>query len=212
MITIQDRTFKHISEEQLQYIKENYMKTASQLQNETGVDHRRVAEIIKLLNLRKRHPGNTNRPLNKLSEYEKDLQDPLFSHAKLARKWQVTPEAIGSARKRRGLGVWRTNQTSVIEEQVMLLLDKLDIVYLRQYRINKWSIDFYLGHKICLDVNGTWAHAHTNVIERDIRKANDLNSLGYYYFVVNETDLIDEQLLLEKLQSFYWVSLRSNAM
>jgi len=208
-ITVNGKRIYGLTEEDLEYIKAHSEDKAADIAAALGKNYRRVAEVIKAANLRPRYTKTKIAPSD-LPAYEADLKNPKLSHAKLAFKWRVTPEAIGSARKRRGLGVWRTNHNTILELRVQGVLDGLDIAYLKQKRIGRWSIDFYLGHGICVDAHGQWAHNKPEVQERDKRKRQELLAAGYKYLAIYEQEFTHPNSITTKLAQFYWASLGSN--
>ena len=208
-ITLNKTRIYGITHEDVDYIRLNYRKTAASLAAELGINYRRVSEVISVLQLREAYTA-TKIPRNHLEEYEKDLNDPCNTHARLGYKWNVTPEAIAKARKSRGLGHWRTNNNTVLEIKVQELLDVLNIVYHTNKRIHLYTIDLYLGHNICIDIHGEWAHSKPHVIERDKRKTEWLASNNYHYLVIHEQELKDVESLQKCLSNFYWASLCGN--
>lgn len=202
------RVYGISSQEEVDRIKAIKHKTCAQIAHELGFSETTVSDVIRYLKLRPRHKA-TKIPYEKQTEYEIDLKNPCYSHAYLGSKWGLTPEAIGASRKRRGLGVWRTNQNTLLERKIAECLEELDIAYIMQKRIKQWSIDFYLGHKICIDVHGQWAHAQSYV--RDQRKKQWLQTNRFYYLAVTEPELNNLDSVKNNLETFYWASLRSNA-
>lgn len=88
------------------------------------------------------------------------------------------------------------------EKQVAKILDDLDLVYQNPKQIDKWSIDFYLGRKHCIDVHGTWSHSIEKVKDRDRRKSKYLKFSGYKYLVINEIELTDICKVKGKIKDF----------
>lgn len=198
-----------ITMQDVELIKQHYLLRSSEIEKITGIKARYIGEVICALGLRKKYT-KTKIPLDKISEWEKDLENPKISHAALGFKWDVTPEAIGHARRSRGHGVWRTNHNTVPEIKVQNILTSLNLSFIYQKRIDKWSIDFYLGHNICLDVHGRYFHTKELVLDRDERKKEWLKERGYFYLVLTEDEIEDVVNTTEKLDTFYWVSLKSN--
>lgn len=208
-ITVNEVRIYGITQQDVDYIKAHYLKPAAEIADDIGINYRRVSEVINALQLRKRYTS-TKIPRDRTEEYEKDLKDPCNTHAKLGYKWKVTPEAIAKARKSRGLGHWRTNSNTVLEIKVQETLDKLNVVYHTNKRIHLYTVDLYLGHNICIDVHGEWAHSKPYVVERDIRKTEWLSNNNYCYLTILEHQLKDTESLKNRLSNFYWASLRSN--
>ena len=205
--------------------KKIYGITIDEVEKVRDISHLKVSEISEQLNLSLTSVSDTIRaldlrpryfaskiPKNKKQEYEADLANPLFTHAQLGYKWGLSPEAIGASRKRRNLGHWRSNTHTTLELTVHGILNKLDIAYLTDYKISSYSIDMYLGHHICLDVHGTWAHSSTKSKNQDLNKIKFLLNNNYYYLSIEEPELKNIEALTTKIKDYYWVSLRSNAM
>ena len=133
---------------------------------------------------------------------EEDLRDPYKSHVELARKYGVTDTTISRRRKELGIKVRIKNFNTLPELIVAEVLDELDYVYTQQKNVSKWSIDFYLGQKICIDVHGDWVHSKPKVAERDIRKTEFLKSEGYKYLVIHEKDTQSKDILKEIIYTF----------
>jgi hypothetical protein len=209
-ITLNDKRIYAVTQEQVEYIKNHFREKVTNIALGCDLDPKRVGEVIKALNLRPKYT-NTKIPVSQLDEFEEDLKNPLYTHAQLGRKWNLTAEAIGAQRKRRNIGHWRSNSLTTIELDLQDILDELDIAYINTFQIERWSIDFYLGHKICIDIHGTWAHSTEMIKERDIRKSIWLKEHNYFYFIVKEEDLSLPDLK-NRLSDFYWASLYRNIL
>lgn len=201
MVTVGNRTFQNIEQWQVDYIVANKDKMLKEIGSELGINERRVGEVLKHLGIsRERH--NINRVMPNSSEVLEKLKNPYLSHAEIAKEYGVTPEAVGKRRKAMEVKVRRKNYDTLIEQDVENILKELDLVYSKQTRIDKWSIDFYLGRKYCIDVHGEWAHSKEEVKERDARKATYMNENEYKYLVIHESELEDIDNVVEKIKQF----------
>ncbi len=200
MVKVGKKTFKNINQWQVDYIKENYQDKLTDIAEVIGVDHRRVGEIINLLELKRKRHWKLYLP--KTKAVEKELKNPYLSHVELANKYNVSETCVAKRRKELGVNVRRKNYGTMPEKQVAKLLDELDLVFQNPKQISNWSIDFYLGCKHCIDVHGTWSHSKQKVKERDIRKSEYLNNSGYKYLVITEEELSDNNNVCKKIKDF----------
>ena len=206
-LTVNGKVFNGLTLEQVEYLKENYTKRITDLESELNLCGESIKRILKALGIKRERLWK--RTIPDTEEAWNDLKNPYISHVKLAKKYGCTETAVASMRKRHGFGVRRVGLTQ-LEESIADILKKLDIAYHVQYRIDKWSLDFYLGHKICIDIHGNWSHSKDLQIDRDIRKVEWMRSNGYFYLVIKEDDLLDLKSVIEIINDFFWASLHSN--
>lgn len=164
-VRIGSRTFTKIDQWQVDYIVENSNRKLKEIGNEIGIDERRVGEIIKLLHIKRERHWKIYLP--RTEEVEKELKNPYLTHVEIALKYGVTETCVAKRRKEINVKVRKKNYDTLIEQQVEKILLDLDFAFLKQKRIDRWSIDFYLGKKYCIDVHGEWAHLIKKVKMRD---------------------------------------------
>lgn len=187
MIEINGVTFKKITEEQVEWLKRNHDLKLKEIEQGMGISGETVYKLLKALGIkRERH---YKRYLPNDEEAMKDLLNPYMSHVKIAEKYGVHETTVGHRRKELGVGVRRNMAPTRLEEAIEKILEELDYAYVPQKMINQWSIDFYMGQKTCIDVHGEWAHTRKGMPERDKRKREELESLGYRYLVIHEREL-----------------------
>jgi G:T-mismatch repair DNA endonuclease (very short patch repair protein) len=192
-IDIGGHHYKYVTQEQFEYIKEHFEDQVSDIAEAIGLDSQRVSDIIIRAGLRDRLYKRFIPEDPK--GYNDDLKDPYLSHAELGKKYGVSESLIALHRKQRGYGVRRKNYDTIPELVVTEILDELDLAYIHPKQIGKWSIDFYLGNKVCIDVNGSWSHSLDHVIERDTRKNIELREQGYKYLIIDEVFIKDKELV-----------------
>ena len=92
----------------------------------------------------------------------------------------------------------------------MQTLEDLDLVYQRERRVGKYSIDFYLGQHLCIEVQGEYWHSKPDRIEKDARKKAFLESEGYSIIYINESEVdTAKQLIIQQLKEMGFPLLRS---
>ncbi|EMI09267.1 MULTISPECIES: DUF559 domain-containing protein [Anoxybacillus] len=200
VVKVGNRTFRNIEQWQVDYIVQNSNKKLTEISRETRLDPRRIGEIIKLLGIQRQRHWKVYLP--KTEEVERELRNPYLSHVEIAKKYGVTDTCVAKRRKELGVKVRRKNFDTQIEQQVEQILEQLDLAYIKQKRIDKWSIDFYLGRKHCIDVHGEWAHSTKKVQDRDVRKREYLSKKGYRYLVIYEKELQNIEHVTEKIKQF----------
>lgn len=187
MIEINGITFKKINETHVEWLKHNYHLKLTDIEKHLGISNETVYKLLRALNIeRTRH---WKRYLPNTPEAIADLMNPYMSHVKIADKYGVHETTVGHRRKEMGVTVRRNMSSTRLEDIVQSILEELDFAYVPQKKINQWSIDFYMGFKTCIDVHGQWAHTRPESIERDTRKKQELESLGYSYLVIHECDI-----------------------
>ncbi|WP_232490104.1 endonuclease domain-containing protein [Neobacillus cucumis] len=161
---------------------------------------RRVGEIIKLLGIKRVRHKKVYLPQTK--EVEIELRNPYLTHVEIAAKYGVTDTCVAKRRKELEVKVRKRNFDTLIEQQVEQLLLDLDLVYFKQKKIDRWSIDFYLGKKHCIDVHGRWSHSLNKVKERDIRKQIFMSENGFKYLIIHERELADLKGVMKRIKNF----------
>ena len=200
MVTVGTRRF-NIEEWQLDYIKEHYQDKIADIAKATGIKHgQKVCEVIKHLDVKRVRYFKTYLP--RTPEVDAELMNPYLSHVELGLKYGVTDSCVALRRKELGVGVRRKNYDTIPELAVEAILNELDLAYLTQKRLEKWSIDFYLGRKYCIDVHGEWAHSKSKVEERDVRKVQFMIDNNYKYLVIHEAELEDIEAVKNKIIDF----------
>ncbi len=199
-VKIGDKTFKNIEPWQVDFIKKHFQLKLTEIAAVIDIDYRRVGEIINLLELKRERHWKVYLP--KTETVLQELKNPYLSHVEIAAKYGVTDACVAKRRKELKVNVRKKNYDTLIEKEVEKILIDLDLAYFKQKRIDKWSIDFYLGRKYCLDVNGTWSHSTPLVIDRDNRKKAFLDSQGFHYLAIKEIELEELDQVKEKIKEF----------
>lgn len=154
------------------------------LHEEYLLNHKKEKEIKeKLSTIRREAPIDND-------NFLWDLSNPYLSNNMIGKKWNIHPDTSGNWRRRLfGKFLYKPKNEEYytdIENIVRDILIELDIVFYFQYKIDKWSLDFYLGSKRCIEVQGIMFHSSKYQIEKDIRKKNELNNLGYSILYLEE--------------------------
>lgn len=197
---IGNKTFKNIDQWQIDYIVNNFNRKLHEVGEAIGIDPRRVGEIIKLLGIKRERHRKIYLP--QTEEVEKELRNPYLTHVEIAAKYGVTDTCVAKRRKELNVKVRKRNYDTLIERQVEDLLLDMDLAYIKQKRIDRWSIDFYLGKKHCIDVHGEWSHSIKKVKERDERKQIYMSENGYKYLIIHERELKNLNGVVKMIKEF----------
>lgn len=197
IIKINGYKFNKPVQEDFDWLEENYTMRLSDIENHLGYTDETIYRMLKALGIERERLYDRSLPNTK--EVIEELMNPYLSHVKIAEKYNVHETTVGHRRKSLGVNVRRNMGSTRLEDKISLILDALDYAYIDQKKIDVWSIDFYMGQKICIDVHGTWAHSHNP--ERDVRKENWLVENGYRYLAINEEDIDEAEETIKKFMS-----------
>ncbi|HDR4602635.1 MULTISPECIES: hypothetical protein [Bacillus] len=199
-VTIGNRTYRNIEQWQVDFIVTHAERKLKDIGKEINLDERRVGEILKLLGIKRTRHRKIYLP--KTAEVEHELKNPYLSHVEIAVKYGVSDTCVAKRRKELNVKVRKKNYDTLLEQQVEQILLNLDLAFIKQKRIDKWSIDFYLGRKYCLDVHGKWAHSLKKIKERDKRKLLFMEKSCYKYLVIHEEELANKEKVAQKIKEF----------
>lgn len=199
-VTIGNRTYRNIEQWQVDFIVKHADRKLKDIGKEINIDERRVGEILKLLGIKRTRHRKIYLP--KTAEVEQELKNPYLSHVEIAIEYGVSDTCVTKRRKELNVKVRKKNYDTLLEQQVEQMLLSLDLAFIKQKRIDKWSIDFYLGRKYCLDVHGKWAHSLKKIKERDKRKLLFMEESCYKYLVIHEEELANKEKVLQKIKEF----------
>lgn len=123
-------------------------------------------------------------------EFISDLSDGRKSNSQVAFKYGVSYESISSWRRKmfgeiKSYYDPRFSQTT-LEMKFELILNSLDIAFLREYIVDGLKFDYYLGHKLLIELHGDYWHTKDNNDEVKTKISSDM---GYRLIVINEEDV-----------------------
>ena len=75
----------------------------------------------------------------------------------------------------------------MLEKTVRLALETINIKFIQEAKIGRYSVDFLLSnHRIALEVDGTYWHQD---LARDTRKTKFLNSHGWRVIRISDVEI-----------------------
>ena len=191
------------TDDKINWLKENYNMTYKEMREHLGICDETIRVKINELGLKR---TTRYRPF-KLDmddkEFLADLENPRLTAPDIVEKYKdkygIGESRIHQLRKERDikLQVNTLDRESSGQKKVREILDNLDIAYIKEKRIEKYHIDFYLGFKGCIEVQGSYWHSREDRKLRDIRKKKYLKENGYkvLYIWDNEMDKAEESIL-----------------
>ena len=184
--------------------------TWEELSDKVGLDAETIRERLRMMGLKKKPSGRTRRIVPDTKEFYDDLGNPRYSAPDLAEKYGVSNSCILQWRKKI-YGEFKnqlhtTERMTTADKVVAKALDDLDLVFQFNKRVGHWKVDFYLGQKGVIEVNGEYWHNLKNVREKDERKNKWLTDNDYKVLNISEDDTKSPKLVREKIKAF-WVSL-----
>lgn len=204
-IGVQKATKSKWTPEKIEWLKENYNLPYKELESYLSLDGETIRIKLKQLNITR---TTKYRPF-KLDMNDKkflsDLDNPRLSAPDIVEKYKdkygIGESRIHQLRKEREikLQINTLERVSSTEKEVMKILDDLDVVYQREKRVGKYSLDFYLGFKVCIEAQGGYWHNKPERKESDARKKAYLESQGYTIIYVWE-NAIDKNHIVTELK------------
>ena len=187
------------TKDKIKWLQENYNLNYKVLKSHLKMDNETIR--LKLIELGIER-DTKHRPYKvdmSDKEFLADLDDPTLTAPDIVEKYKekfgVGESRIHQLRKQRGikLRVNTLKRISSAEAKVIKVLNKLDYLFKREMRIGKYSVDFYLGQKLCIEVQGEYWHNLPERKERDKRKKKFLESQGYKVLYLWENSLQDAE-------------------
>jgi very-short-patch-repair endonuclease/AraC-like DNA-binding protein len=203
-----------VTDQQMLIIREMAENQLSikQIIEKTGLGKETIRKIMRSFDIPTYH--TRIKDLEDKEAFFKDLGNPRYSAPDLRRKYGVSDGAIHKWRRKIygefKLQLHTTEHLSDLEMQMVEILEELDLAYIPQKKIDKWTVDFYLGQKTILEVDGYY-HDKNKVQEKDSRKLKDLRSKGYQIITISYSEFENkEQIKLKISTSLGFPLLRSN--
>lgn len=188
--------------EMIAWLKVNYNKPYAELESHLSLDGETIRMKLKELNITRTSKYRPFKINPNDTKFWEDIDSPRLTAPEIVEKYKqydISVSTVHMYRRKRGikLQVNTIQSESSSERAVREILEELDLAYIKEKKIDKYSIDFYLGFKACIEVQGSYWHNKPKRKEADKRKLNKLNSLGYkvLYIWDNELDTAKEKIL-----------------
>lgn len=199
----------------------NGENSISSMAKEIGINQETLREYLKKIgkdtySYRKMNPNYTQQYQIK-GKLENDLKNPTIPAWQISNEFGMSETWIHKKRKDIFSGnmilMRNTRKTlSKAEFEIANILDELDIIYYSNYEVEGWSIDFYLGKKMIIEVQGDYWHSSEKKKDIDERKKLDLQNKGYFILYIKENEIEKDINKVKTNIIKFWVSHISNNM
>lgn len=209
LVKVKKRFFNKEEEKWLKEHSEEYtLKELSEILNKNDWV---IGKFLTSIGITKRRGKSFIMP--NTEEFKNDIKNPAYSHSYLGRKYNVSECTIKNWRKKL-FGNFKTMVNTYLCKTTLELdfeniLNELDLVFEYNKKINDWTIDYYLGLKVCVELNGEYWHGdldkknqHKKInktIEKDKVKKDFLINNGYTILYFNEKDLKNVENIKKKM-------------
>ena len=185
-----------MTSENKEWLRENYQLPYKELREHTGCCDEVIRLALKDMGIDRNTPYRPFKIDMSDKEFLKDLEDPRLTAPDIVEKYKdkygVGESRIHQLRKqlRIRLQVDSIHRESSAEKWVREILEELDVAYIQEKVIGRYHIDFYLGFKLCIEVQGHYWHNRPERKATDSRKRKFLSDKGYrvVYIWDNELD------------------------
>lgn len=177
-----NKVYNLLTDTEKQYIKENSLQLSiSQIAKNLKRDKETINKYIKENDLVTKH--TLFKHLIKNEEFKKDFYNPALTHAYVGRKYGTTDWVIRKWRLREIGDYKQMTDTylckSTAELDLENILEELDLAFIYEKKILNWKVDYYLGFKTIIEVQGEYWHSLEKTKEKDARKFKELRDNGY---------------------------------
>ena len=208
------KVYNLLTEEEQNYIKENSLKlSARQIAANLNRDKETINKYIRKNDLVTKR--TLFKHLMKDENFIKDFRNPALSHSYIGKKYNISECSIRNWRLKT-IGDYKqmTNTflcKSIPEIEVENILEELDLAYIYEKKVLNWKVDYYLGQKTIIEVQGEYWHNLVKVKEKDERKFKELRNNGYTIIEIWDNELFDKDKIKTKILSQLGSPLRSDS-
>lgn len=168
----------------IKWLKLNYNRPYSELESYLSLDSETIRIKLRHLNITRTTKYKPFKIDPNDLDFWADIDSPKLTAPEIVdkyKKYNIGVSTIHSYRKKRGikLQINTLSSESSAEREVRKILDSLDIAYIQEKRVDNYSIDFYLGFKGCIEVQGRYWHSKHDRVISDSNKLTKLTNMGY---------------------------------
>lgn len=149
-------------------------------------------------------------PLQPSEDLLKLLNNPRLNAHEISMKTGYSPYKIQQYR-RESLKDFKLkknyNYDFSTDELILLkIIESLDLAAVPHKQIGKFVVDFYLGHRGCIEMHGRKWHSKEEHIKKDNEKIEELLKMGYKVLVIYDNELDNPDEIKQKIKEF-WLTL-----
>lgn len=186
---------RKMTNEKIEWLKENYNLPYKELREYTGCCDEVIRQELLRLGIKRTTKYRPFKVDMNDKEFISDLKNPRLTSVDIEEKYKnkygVGQSRIQQLRKKYGIKLQLDfkHRLSTPEKVVKQILEDLDLAYILEKQVGKYHIDFYLGKKTCIEVQGSYWHSLPKRKITDKRKREFLESKGYKIIYINEEEI-----------------------
>lgn len=179
-------------------IKNNTLNISEMAKN-MNLNERTIVNFLKSQNIKpnRANPKYKKEIMLSNDNFKNDYENLLLSPTYINKKWDIDNKTISIWRKQDfGDYTHRVNGALIRtrpEQEFEDILFELEIPYFYQWQIDNWRIDYYLGNKLCIEINGAYWHNKEEIAKKDKRKIKDLRNKKYTIINFTEYEIYNEK-------------------
>lgn len=194
----------------IEYIKENLLKKSLlEISKNLNKDLKTIKTFINVFTLYNDLNCDSIMCSEMKNSFIQDMENSELSNTYIGNKYGISLESIRTYRlenfgERAKLSSQSYSKTT-IELELESILDTLDLCYFYHKKIVNYEIDYYIGQKIIIEVQGKYWHSENktikkyNPIEADNKKKKVLEENGYIVLQLKEDDIKNNKKNIAKL-------------
>lgn len=186
----------------IEWLKSNYNKTYAELESHLCLDGETIRMKLKELNLVRTSKYRPFKIDPNDSTFWEAIDNPRLTAPEIVemfKHYEISCSTVHVYRRKREIKLQINTKASESSSErfVRDILERLDLAFIQEKKIEKYSVDFYLGCKACIEVQGHYWHSKPKRKLADERKLAILESLGYtvLYIWDNEFETAESKIL-----------------
>ena len=190
----------------LEWLKTNYNKPYKELTEYLGVDEETIRATLNRIGITRTTKYRPFKIDPNDNDFWNDIDNPRLTAPAIVRKYEgiydISESTVWLYRRKRQIKPqinWIESESEA-EREVRLILDDLDVAYIQEKKFGKYHIDFYLGFRACIEVQGAYWHNRKTRKVQDSNKCRFMTSIGYKILYIDEKDTNKEEKILKFLQ------------
>lgn len=171
-------------------------KTYFDIVKDLNVNHKELRHYAICLGYKEIFSYENIESYDYFEEFKNDMCETHNSNSYIGFKYGIPYTTISSWRKELFGNVksyYNSNiSRTTLEMKFELILHKLDLAYIREYIVKGLQYDYYLGHKILVELQGEYWHSketNNDSIKEKVSKEN-----GFYLLQIQEKEIDDPNL------------------
>lgn len=187
----------------LKWLEKNYNKTYKELTDYLEVDEETIRVALKRIGIKRTSKYRPYKIDPNDNDFWSDIDNPRLTAPSIVRKYEgiydISESTVWVYRRKREIKSqinWIDNESEA-EREVRLILDELDVAYIQEKKFGRYHVDFYLGFRACIEVQGAYWHSRKSRRVQDTNKYKFMTNIGYKILYIDEKDSDKEEKILK---------------